>query len=245
VGRNEEDPKLKEYLGVMRAPSKVKPWMADPTSDANAVPLGKPAVTTKRAADNLSDEEEYQAVRSRSKRKKEDQTPPKPYVREGNLLSADEEDGSKVGAIRAKRSNGLQAEQEHEAAISEIQVSNPEAQNLALLADADWLRSKTSRTLDLVDDDEKATGEDLNVNQAGPKFPDRDSTELFEINTEPDDAESEPELVSQKTSDEDSIRESKRLFLRNLPYTVTEDDLRDHFSAFGNVTEVSIPFLSL
>lgn len=36
------------------------------------------------------------------------------------------------------------------------------------------------------------------------------------------------------------VLESGRLFVRNLPYTTTEDELREHFSKFGNVSEVHI-----
>ncbi|KAH9790124.1 nucleotide binding [Citrus sinensis] len=36
------------------------------------------------------------------------------------------------------------------------------------------------------------------------------------------------------------VLESGRLFVRNLPYTATEDELREHFSKFGNVSEVHI-----
>jgi multiple RNA-binding domain-containing protein 1 len=39
----------------------------------------------------------------------------------------------------------------------------------------------------------------------------------------------------------DAIRESGRLFVRNLPYTATEDDLRTHFEKYGTLEEVCIP----
>ncbi|CAM9977849.1 unnamed protein product, partial [Ectocarpus sp. 8 AP-2014] len=32
-----------------------------------------------------------------------------------------------------------------------------------------------------------------------------------------------------------------RLFVRNLPYTCTEDDLRDLFGSFGMLSEVHLP----
>ena len=32
-----------------------------------------------------------------------------------------------------------------------------------------------------------------------------------------------------------------RIYVGNLPYDVNEDELRQQFSAFGNVTDVSIP----
>ncbi|XP_063225906.1 probable RNA-binding protein 19 [Bacillus rossius redtenbacheri] len=41
---------------------------------------------------------------------------------------------------------------------------------------------------------------------------------------------------------EETIAESGRIFVRNLAFTVTEDDLTQHFSKYGPVTEVIMPF---
>ncbi|VFQ95170.1 unnamed protein product [Cuscuta campestris] len=40
--------------------------------------------------------------------------------------------------------------------------------------------------------------------------------------------------------DEEAILESGRLFIRNLPYSTTEDELGEHFSKYGSVSEVHI-----
>lgn len=37
-----------------------------------------------------------------------------------------------------------------------------------------------------------------------------------------------------------SIAETGRLFLRNLPYSATEDDIRDLFSEYGELSEVHL-----
>nr|XP_002128145.1 probable RNA-binding protein 19 [Ciona intestinalis] len=39
----------------------------------------------------------------------------------------------------------------------------------------------------------------------------------------------------------EDISESGRLYVRNLPYTATEEDLENHFKSFGPLSEVSIP----
>jgi multiple RNA-binding domain-containing protein 1 len=36
----------------------------------------------------------------------------------------------------------------------------------------------------------------------------------------------------------EEISKNGRLFVRNLPYTATEDDLRNHFQPFGSLEEV-------
>jgi RNA recognition motif-containing protein len=36
----------------------------------------------------------------------------------------------------------------------------------------------------------------------------------------------------------DAIKENGRLFVRNLPYTASEDDLRELFAVYGTLEEV-------
>ncbi|XAR56187.1 hypothetical protein NMG60_11036565 [Bertholletia excelsa] len=42
------------------------------------------------------------------------------------------------------------------------------------------------------------------------------------------------------SDDKKEVLETARLFVRNLPYTTTEDELEEHFGKFGNVTEVHL-----
>lgn len=49
------------------------------------------------------------------------------------------------------------------------------------------------------------------------------------------------ELNSSFDGEEETIADSGRLFLRNLSYTVTEDNLTETFEKFGPLTEVTIP----
>jgi multiple RNA-binding domain-containing protein 1 len=45
----------------------------------------------------------------------------------------------------------------------------------------------------------------------------------------------------EKLKNEESICDSGKLFFRNLPYTVTEDDLQKVFEKYGNVVEINVP----
>ena len=38
-----------------------------------------------------------------------------------------------------------------------------------------------------------------------------------------------------------SLGDHGRLFVRNLPFTVTEEELHDHFASMGAVAEVHVP----
>ncbi|KAJ1672530.1 Multiple RNA-binding domain-containing protein 1, partial [Spiromyces aspiralis] len=46
---------------------------------------------------------------------------------------------------------------------------------------------------------------------------------------------------AQEEAPEERIRETGRLFVRNLAYTATEDDLRQHFEKFGPISEIHLP----
>ncbi|XP_070498562.1 probable RNA-binding protein 19 [Chironomus tepperi] len=49
------------------------------------------------------------------------------------------------------------------------------------------------------------------------------------------------EEQEEKLKGEEDICESGKLFFRNLPYTVTEDDVQTVFEKYGNVVEVNVP----
>jgi len=118
----------------------------------------------------------------------------------------------------------------------------------------DWLRSRTNRLLDLAEPGE-------------PQFPIRpvlstpaaatapkaeeQSPEGNAVLSKPDkagDASVKDKGAKQHESIEDAIatiNKTRRLFLRNLSYTITEDDLREHFSHFGALEEVCVHLFCL
>ena len=49
------------------------------------------------------------------------------------------------------------------------------------------------------------------------------------------------EEQEEKLKGEEDICESGKLFFRNLPYTITEDDVQTVFEKYGNVVEVNVP----
>lgn len=102
----------------------------------------------------------------------------------------------------------------------------------AATSDADWLRGKTSRLLDLVENKE-------------------DSSKS--VTAEPDGVDYRPENGISEESGEDSTPAKNtetpeeahlsipnaRLFVRNLPFDIREEDLRHTFSTYGRISEVS------
>jgi multiple RNA-binding domain-containing protein 1 len=119
--------------------------------------------------------------------------------------------------------------------------------------DDDWLRSRTSRLLDLVDPDDPAfsarppasvpTPAPAAASASGPQEPARGGR-----GAEVDGPGEGVAVHAENPKDAVKLVEkTSRLFLRNLGYNVTEDDVRDHFSQFGSLEEVRIscffPFL--
>ena len=107
------------------------------------------------------------------------------------------------------------------------------------LTDLEWLRARTSRTLGLDSDSEDEQSEDemsaTSEDDAPIKQP--EDTPATPPATEPSDTEQPP--VSNLSTAESKILKTGRLFVRNLVYGVTEDDLRNVFSPYGRIEEVS------
>jgi multiple RNA-binding domain-containing protein 1 len=111
-------------------------------------------------------------------------------------------------------------------------------------SDADWLRSRTSRLLGLLEDDEV----DDAPNGTRSTIPDGATLNVAEETTESKFSDSggktNGEMVDAEMStspqqkDETYSLEAGRLFIRNLPYQASNKDLRQHFSAYGPIEEV-------
>ncbi|EOA16005.1 hypothetical protein CARUB_v10004134mg [Capsella rubella] len=54
------------------------------------------------------------------------------------------------------------------------------------------------------------------------------------------EVEADEKVAQESKADSDDILDTGRLFVRNLPYTATEEDLMEHFSKFGDISEVHL-----
>jgi multiple RNA-binding domain-containing protein 1 len=106
------------------------------------------------------------------------------------------------------------------------------------VSDADWLRSRTNRVLDLVADDEQPTPD------VHTPLVQREQRTVPQPEPEPVEQPVEAELsVAQQlevpsSSEVEKIRETGRLYLRNLHFEISEEELREHFSKYGSLQEV-------
>lgn len=216
----EADPKLREFLEVMKPATKNKTWAnGDMQIDQTAAAEDSNQVEPVHVPEADSDDE-YQTVQK------------KPKHSEATSVA----ETSDVTTPAAQPSDeSLSEDQQAESDAEEPAESGP-------VSDADWLRSKTSRTLGVVDDDDEELAH-------RPKPSEKEVSDTAE-DAEPESADdAQPptsgggavvdKTESRVSSDIESIRQTGRLFLRNLPYDVSEDDLRGHFDAFGALEEVS------
>lgn len=218
-------PKLQEFLEVMQPPSKSKIWE---NQDAAITQVSAKSVSKARntATREARSDEVYEHVPKRRKKgqKSEDE----------NVVPAElpvPVDVPSVDARTVPIDRGLSP---GEAA------QEPPTKSLAA-SDADWLRSRTSRLLGLMDDDDvhfTALPEDHPTEKRGlsevPELVKEGS--LSDASAQTDE---EPE-VKGATLENQAVRNG-RLFVRNLTYTTTEEDLRKHFEdrGHGTIEEVS------
>jgi multiple RNA-binding domain-containing protein 1 len=231
----EEDPKLKEYLEVMKPKSKKRTWEND-----NALLKSQDDPTPAdhhMAVDAGASDDEYEEVPRKNKRTKVDPSP--------NEQAQVEATSAEVAVPSTNQ-------------VEETAQDNAAAGNAAV-SDADWARSRTSRLLGLLDDDEEeeeeagrpkaraasvssSEMEDAAPSKAGPTRTPTTATEP--VPAPPPVDPTQPDTETEPTG----VRASMRLFVRNLPYGVQEDDLQAEFAPYGNLEEVSIlppshPFL--
>jgi multiple RNA-binding domain-containing protein 1 len=204
-----ENPKLKEFLQVMQKPSK-KSWQ-DEGVNLLGGPVGGTEPEPLMAEVEPDSDDEIQTIYKKAKQE------------------------SKIDEDKEALAVTVREEQPKDYIPPDNEAAQVQNESSKAKSDADWLRSKTSRLLDLVDDDEApARSMPIPSTQTTTSIaPDQKG----KANESQADTEMETETVN---VDEEAIRLSRRLFLRNLSYSITEDDLRAGFAQFGNLEEVRI-----
>ena len=116
----------------------------------------------------------------------------------------------------------------------------------APMSDMDWLRSQTSRLLGPLDENEQVEFEERKAKEPAksqvPTDESHDSVHAIVESPPATNGHNEDEAIQarpEKDENVDLIHSSARLFLRNLPYDLTEADLQPLFAPFGKLEEVS------
>lgn len=231
----ENDPKLQEYLEVMQPISKSRMWANEDLSKSKPEKQDIPAEAWSKdgivAQSNVEADLEYQEVpRKRKARNEQDSEHALPTPAE--VIPPETVPSDPVPSSTAD-------------VETRMDTGEPAA------TDDDWLRSRTSRLLGLIDDDEEGLpthkvavdavksqqSEALDVNNKESGLP-SPSANAGPVSGNVQPAESEA-LQSEATA---AI--ANRLFIRNLPYTATEEDLQQFFESreHGHIEEVRKPF---
>lgn len=228
------DPKLREFLHVM------KEGREGALDDGvrGGIGDGVAAVAATAVPEEESDDE-YEQIPTRREKQRRIEAPENPLVSQS--LPSQLKEARVVSDVQAETPAGDEPVEPQEAAAK----SNLEQQEV-VAEDDDWLRSRTNRLLDLVDPD------DLERTPAqGPSTTETDHAEggeAMELTSVDPPAtadvamnETTMEASGGEPAKDDSleaIRRTSRLFVRNLPYSATQEDLRETFERFGNIEEV-------
>ncbi|RHZ57850.1 Multiple RNA-binding domain-containing protein 1 [Aspergillus turcosus] len=221
----QKDSQLQEYLSVIERPSKTKTW-ANGEDFLNTVQNQPP---TSDQQEDQRDETEQVEEPSHNQRKKA-------RVEEKQKVAHGQEPEPMVFDKTEEEHERTNADEQGEA-ISHTQ-EEPEP-----VSDTDWLRSKTSRLLGLLDEDEQAEFDSTAQRKPdpSPQPATLSKADVQQSNDGKTAVESSTEAEEVDTNIE-NIRLSSRLFVRNLPYDASESDLEPVFSKFGKVEEIHVAF---
>ncbi|KAL8843841.1 MAG: hypothetical protein Q9176_001803 [Flavoplaca citrina] len=224
---SEEHPKLQEFLEVMKPVSKSRTWTNE-NGNVKDIEAGQEdhivtnGVENGAGATQSSNSEDYQEVPQKLKRPRKDNEGASPTPVETlplTFMTGNTDTGPATEIVPP--------------------AGEPEP---STVTDDDWLRSRTSRLLGLVDDDDTVLEENpwperLSNSEASGNA--QTHTRLGTSNTglqaKGDPAQTTDTKASPEAQEASSaVAAIDRLFVRNLPYTVTEQELRTHFEQVGS-----------
>ncbi|KAM3362782.1 multiple RNA-binding domain-containing protein 1 isoform X1 [Capsicum galapagoense] len=206
----DEDPQLQEFLEVMQPRSKSKLWANDT--------LAAPSL-------------------AQSKKDGHKQSQAKETNRE--KLATDNSDLDEV------------IKKEESLSVNENSEKPDSFHNDEVMTDTDYFKSRVRKDWSDSESSEDDGSDNESDTESGKSNEDANTGNILK----PDDTEEvltdgftrsnnkslEPADPSSSVMDEkEEDLESGRLFVRNLPYTTTEEELEEHFRAFGNVSQVHI-----
>jgi multiple RNA-binding domain-containing protein 1 len=196
--------------------------------------LTSPAVVKGDALESKADVKKVLSTKAQKKKEFLDLMVGGTGATKGNFWSNDDEGAStQVDEVVEEKDSEKDTESESEVESDEDNAEPLKAVTPKAMSDMDFLRLKTVGVAELPEEAAVDGGENDNASSSSDEVVDMKADEQ-QATTVVDDAEvhvaeSLPEVSS------------KRLFVRNLPFTATEDDLSSHFSHFGTLEECHVP----
>ncbi|KAF3934130.1 Nucleolin [Dactylellina cionopaga] len=212
---DENDPKFREYMQLMKGGANAKVW----ENETAIINEESPVVVQLPEDDSEGEYEEISKLKTeRKKWKKQDVEPMSPPV-----------------------SEEIPAEPETEEADPEVlpDFSSPVQTGLS---DVDWLKSMTSKKLETEEQPTNVEADPGNE-KSSDEWAGIDKDEVMD-DAPPSNTDDILDQLRPKSESElavEKIEETGRLFVRNLSYSVTETELEELFSQFGELQEVHLP----
>jgi len=114
------------------------------------------------------------------------------------------------------------------------------------VTDDEWMRSRTNRLLDLIDPEDISAEQKATSNVVASVMVEPTSTTMEVINKVDVPAVDEEILEFEEDKPDptiEAIKSNGRLFVRNLAYTTSEEELRGLFEQYGSLEEVCLYFI--
>ncbi|ESQ55405.1 hypothetical protein EUTSA_v10024436mg [Eutrema salsugineum] len=208
-----DDPDLQEFLEVMQR-GKSKIW----SNDTSIAP-GAEATSKKNALVKKTDEPMVSIGAEPDKAKRSSDTV-KTKKKKKAVAPTDDVSDAEYFKSRIKK-NISDSDSD-----SETDSDEDEAGDAELAGNDDGEADAGGHEADIrvfpIDGDDESGGFDKD-----------DSDDAMEV-------EADAKLAQESKADSDDVLDTGRLFVRNLPYTATEEELMEHFSEFGEISEVHI-----
>ncbi|KAG7554234.1 RNA-binding domain superfamily [Arabidopsis suecica] len=104
------------------------------------------------------------------------------------------------------------------------------------VSDMEYFKSRIKKNLSYSDSDYETDCREDAIHA----FPIDGDIEADRVDKDDDADAMEIEVAQEPKADSDDVLDTGRLFVRNLPYTATEEELTEHFSKFGEISEVHL-----
>ena len=224
-----ENAKLQEYLEVMQPPSKSRIW-ANEDLARSKTKNDHPLSPAPQRVEEIQKDEEYEFV------------PKKPQ--KSRMFKEDSEPFEEVEISPQTLDISASITPSPAEKIETPEVAGPRS------SDEDWLRSRTNRLLGLVEDKDilvsanELTRDKVEISEGSINATRLLNGRLLDPSSQTDErTEVTRESIPNTPLDisNELSAASRRLFVRNLSYTTTEEDLRRHFEGAepNSIVEVS------
>lgn len=208
----QNDPKLREFMEVMKPSHQVKSWANDATADGSGAP------STKALEEALAKQDGPSV-----------HIPQQEMAQAKEAASDDEYDDFKLNAKDDEEEEDEPMMSLNDLETKEESAEQPQDDGLAAdenVSDLDWLKQRRIR---MKENEQEAVDEEVvkvDLNKA---------SETLRQPIVPQEPKETPEEQTVK-----KISETGRLFIRNILYSSTEEDFRQLFEAYGELEEVHI-----